>query len=154
VESGVSAEEPQQPRTMGEAFDEAFPHYLLMGMTDKQFWDEDCALVVPYRKAYQLKQEEKNYTAWLNGLYIWKALQTAPIYVNGFMPKGASVEPYYEKPIEFAKPKKKENKLQEHERMKQNGIDFMNKLAGTFNRQFEKKQQEERLKKAKAGKEG
>ena len=70
------------------------------------------------------------------------------------MPKGASVEPYFEKPIEFAKPKKKENRVSENMQKMQNGINFMNKVAGTFNRQFEKKRQEERLKKAKAGGEG
>lgn len=139
---------------MGQAFDDAFPHYLLMGMTDKQFWDEDCALVIPYRKAYQLKQEEKNYSAWLNGLYIWKALQTAPIFVNGFMPKGASIEPYFDKPIEFAKPKQKGSKVSENAQKMQNGINFMNKVAGIFNKQFERKRQEERLKSPEAGKEG
>ena len=57
-----------------ELFDKAFPEYLAMGMTYRQFWDEDCRLVVPYRQAYKIRQEEINRTAWLNGLYIQRAV--------------------------------------------------------------------------------
>lgn len=106
-----------------------------MGMTYEQFWEQDCLLVIPYRKAYHIQQEAINYEAWLNGLYIWKALQCAPIFVNGFMPKGATIEPYFDKPIDFM-PKKKRSKAEENEQKQQNAVDFMQKLASTFNRQF------------------
>ena len=29
-----------------------------MGMTAHEYWEEDCHLVVGYRKAYEIKQEE------------------------------------------------------------------------------------------------
>lgn len=86
---------------MGEVFDEAFPQYLAMGMTDKQFWEEDCALVIPYRKAWKIKQEEQNRFAWLQGLYVYRALQSTPIVVYGFAKKGEKIEPYPGKPFDF-----------------------------------------------------
>lgn len=80
-----------------------FPEYLAMGMTYRQFWLEDCRLVIAYREAYKLKQEEANRSAWLNGLYLAKALGSVPIFVQGFIPKGTQIEPYPGKPIDFAK---------------------------------------------------
>lgn len=148
MESGISgedeSEEPQKPKTIAETLDEAFPQYLAMGMTEEQYWDKDCTLVIAYRKAYKIRQEEINYHAWLNGLYVWKALQTAPVFVNGFMPKGARVDQYFEKPIDFT-PERKKPKVPANEQKMQNGIAFMTKLAAMFNSQRDRKKQEDRL---------
>lgn len=114
-------------------------------MTYEQFWEQDCLLVIPYRKAYQIQHDQINYEAWLNGLYIWKALQSAPIFVNGFMPKGARVDPYFEKPLDF-KTDKKRNKAKENEQKMQNAVDYMQGIASRFNRQFDEKRQNQRLK--------
>ena len=130
---------------MGQLFDEAFPQYLAMGMSYEQFWEQDCTLVIPYRKAFQIRQEEINNTAWLNGLYIWKALQCAPLFVNGFVPKGASIEPYFDKPINFTPEKKKPKRQTEEEIGKQNAISHMQKIASLFNAQIDRKKQAERL---------
>lgn len=126
------SEEPQEQLTCSELFHKVFPEYLAMGMTYRQFWLEDCRLVEPYRKAYKLRQEEINRNAWLQGLYIFKALQCAPITVNGFAPKGFNLEPYPNKPIDFADyaPKTEQEKLDDEvkarsERIKQSMMDFM-----------------------------
>lgn len=130
--------------TMAETFDAAFPQYLAMGMTYEQFWDMDCTLVIPYRKAYHLRQEEANNNAWLQGLYIMRALQSVPVFVNGFMPRGAHLQRYFEKPIDFTPEKKKP--VQETNTEKQNNaISFMEKLAGRFNSQFDRKEQIKRM---------
>ena len=144
MESGVTDEsEAPKAKTIAETLDEAFPHYLAMGMTEEQYWDKDCTLVIAYRKAYKIKQDEINYHAWLQGLYVWKAIQTAPVTVNGFVPKGFKFEPYFDKPIDFTPEKKKPVKAQNEQKMN-NAVNFMNKLAGRFNAQMQK-QKEERL---------
>lgn len=112
-----------------------------MGMTYEQFWLQDCSLVIAYRKAYKLRQEEKNREAWLNGLYIFKALQSAPITVNGFAPKGTQLEPYPSQPIEFYKQDRSEKKeaagnVQDH-RMDR-GLAMMQMFAASVNRKFDK----------------
>ena len=53
-----------------------------MGMTAHEYWEEDCTLVVGYRKAYEIKQDEVNRVAWLNGLYVYNAVMVA--LNNGF----------------------------------------------------------------------
>lgn len=53
-----------------------------MGMTAKEYWEDDCWLVVGYRKAYEIKKDEINATAWLQGMYVYVAVATA--LNNGF----------------------------------------------------------------------
>jgi len=127
---------------MGEVFEEACPHYLAMGMNYEQFWDGEADMVISYRKAYEIRQQEINHNAWLNGLYILKALQSAPLYVNGFIPKGARIEPYFDKPIDFAPPEKNQKPMSEREQRKQQAISHVEQLAARFNAQFARKKQE------------
>ena len=148
MESGLSQEEgpePKKPKTISETFNEAFPHYLAMGMTEEQFWDRDSTLAISYRKAYKIRQEEINYHAWLNGLYILKALQTPPIFGNGFMPKGARPDKYFDKPIDFTPEKPVRKKVSVNEQKMMDGVAFMTKLAARFNSQNDRKKQEQRL---------
>lgn len=145
MEGGVTPEEPPKPKTAAELFDEAFPHYLAMGMSEEQFWDRDCLLVIPYRKAYQIRQEEANNNAWLQGVYIMQALQSVPVFVNGFMPRGARLQKYFDKPIDFTPVRKKKTVQETNTEKKNNAISFMEKLAGRFNSQFDRKAQEDKL---------
>lgn len=127
---------------MAEYFDEAFPHYLAMGMTNEQFWEQDCQLVIPFRKAYQIRQEQQNQQAWLQGLYIWKALQCAPIFVNGFVPKGAVIEPYYDKPLDFGAERRKTKEQTNRQKMN-DGVNYMQNLAMRFNNGFKAQKRKE-----------
>lgn len=151
MEGAVTQEEkPPEPKTAAELFDEAFPHYLAMGMSCEQFWEQDCTLVIPYRKAYHLRQEEANNNAWLQGIYIIRALQSTPLFVNGFMPKGAHPLKYFDKPIDFTPVRKKKTVQETNTEKQNNAISFMQKLAGRFNSQFDRKKQEERLREQEA----
>ena len=64
-------------KTYTEVFEECFPFYLAIGMTPEQYWAGDPSLARYYRKAYRIKQEEVNNSAWLQGLYIYDAVSTA-----------------------------------------------------------------------------
>lgn len=138
-------ESPQKLLAIDELFDKTFPEYLAMGMTYEQFWKQDCSLVIAYRKAYRIRQEEINRNAWLNGLYIFKALQTAPVTVNGFAPKGYTPEPYPSKPFDFAPQREKtaQEKLDDEvkaraERIRQGMMDFIHaKQAQTKEKELE-----------------
>ena len=57
--SGVR-DSPQEFLSIPALFDRVFPEYLAMGMTYRQFWIDDCRLVIAYREAYRLRQEEQN----------------------------------------------------------------------------------------------
>lgn len=81
-----------------EIFDNAFPHYLYMGMTPEQFWEGDSNLVVAYRKAFEMKQEADNRRLWLQGAYIYDAISCLVPIMHPFAKKGTKAEPYLDKP--------------------------------------------------------
>lgn len=78
-----------------------------MGMTREEFWEQDSTLVIAYRKAWEIRQEQENRMAWLQGLYIHHALASVPIVVQGFAKKSSKLPSYPEKPFEFNPPKAK-----------------------------------------------
>ena len=90
---------PTQTKPYSETFEESFPFYLAIGMSFAEYWTGDPSLVRYYRKAYQIKQEEINNTAWLQGLYIYDAVSTA--LHNGLRDKKTSARDYTKKPYEF-----------------------------------------------------
>lgn len=108
-----------------------------MGMTPEQYWEQDSTLAIAYRKAYKLQQEQENRIAWLNGLYIWKALQSVAICVNGFVPNGVTIEPYWDKPYEFEKPKQTDNESREQKL--NDTASYMQNLAVRLNAGFAKR---------------
>lgn len=98
----------------GDIFDEAFPHYLAMGMTAEEFWDGESSLKKAYLKAYKIRIEREeriaDRNAWLQGRYIREALHSVPQFVAGFM-KGMHLGDYPEKPyLEQAEERKKAEK--------------------------------------------
>ena len=140
MEGAVSGEEPPKaPKTYGEVFDEAFPHYLLMGMSPEQYWEQDCQLVKAYRQAHALKQEEENRFAWLQGMYVYEAICDVAPVLHAFAKRGTTVRPYPEKPYEFKRPKRM-TKAQENEQKMRNGIAWMEKMTAAFNQNFYRKQ--------------
>lgn len=124
---------------MIETLDEAFPYYLVMGMTWEQYWEQDCLMVKAYRKAFQIRQERENYLAWLHGLYIYEALCDVSPIMHAFAKSGTRPRPYAEKPheTEAKKPTKETNA----EKMNKTA-NYMNELAAIFNRGFREKQKE------------
>lgn len=136
-----------ESRTYGDIFDEAFPHYILMGMTPEQFWDGESWLKKPFRKAYRMKMEQEeriaDRNAWLHGRYIREALHSVPLFVAGFM-KGMHTGDYPEKPyLETIEEKKKEEARRQSEEEKTKlAMAMFQAMAARFNKNFEKRQKE------------
>jgi hypothetical protein len=100
---------PTQIKTYTEVFEESFPFYLAIGMSYAEYWEGDSSLTRAYRKAYQIKQEEINNNAWLQGLYVYDAVSTA--LHNALRGMGKSKPPareYAKKPYEFKNKEKTE----------------------------------------------
>ena len=53
---------------MTETFEKACPEYIAMGMTYEQFWYGESSMVIPYRKAFQIRQEEQKHAQALLSL--------------------------------------------------------------------------------------
>lgn len=140
-------------KTYSDIFHEVFPHYLSMGMTAGQFWDEESGLVRDYRKAFKIRMDNEraqwdeinDRAAWLNGLYLRKAMLSIPITVNGFAPKGARLEDYPKKPYTEQESEKRdaEKKKRSEENQMKLAMAMMQAQFAKFNRRFQEKQAEE-----------
>lgn len=69
-----------------------------MGMSAEEFWHGELQLVKSYRKAYELKQEIKDYELWKQGMYVYEAILDASPILHAFAKKGTKPRPYAEKP--------------------------------------------------------
>ena len=85
-------------------FEEAFPHYLLYGMTPEQYWEQDPYLVIAYRKLARLRAEQRNQEMWVQGMYVLDAIS---VIVSGFR-KGAQPHKYPQEPYDITGRKKEE----------------------------------------------
>ena len=93
---------PTQRKTNTEIFEECFPFYLAIGMSYAEYWEGDSVLAQYYRKAYQIKQEEINNNAWLQGMYIYDAVSTAlHNALRGFGKNKAPIKDYAKQPYEM-----------------------------------------------------
>ena len=95
----LTEEVETEAKSFGDIFDEAFPHYLLMGMTPEQYWDGESELKKAFRKAYSLKLENEQRIAdrnnWYMGQYMISVLQAVPLLVGGLNVKSTSNIPQY-----------------------------------------------------------
>lgn len=124
MEDRLREDKPKETFTISKIFRDAFPHYMVMGMTAEEFWDGDPWLVKAYRKAYRIRVENEermaDRNAWRVGQYIRFALVSVPITVNGFAPKGHHLQNYPEKPMTMeAEEQKKEEVKKKQEASKQ-----------------------------------
>ena len=95
-----------QEKTHTEIFNECFPLYLAIGMSSAEYWEGDPSLARYFRKAYEIKQEEINNNAWLQGLYIYDAITTA--MHNALRGKNTKAREYTKQPYNFDNKEKSE----------------------------------------------
>lgn len=76
-------------------------------MTYEQYWEQDSWLVKAYRKAHEIRRDEANFNAWLQGMYVYEAIADIAPILHAFAKKGTKARKYSEKPYEFKKPEKK-----------------------------------------------
>ena len=123
-------------KTPSEIFHEAFPEYIAMGMSYREFWELDSSLVKDYRRAHRIKQEQANYNAWLTGLYVLNALNSGvPVSVGGFAKHKVELPRFPEQPIDFEKQTAEEK---EKKKLKEKA-EKMREFAERFNQAFRKR---------------
>lgn len=87
------------------------PYALMLGMTEGQFWHSNPKLMKPYVKAHELKVEEMDRQAHIQGAYFLHALMTA--LDKSFNGKKASTE-YPELPFTSRHIPRNEKEEKEH----------------------------------------
>jgi len=107
---------------MTELFESVCPIYMLYGMTWEQFWFGDPGMASTFREAYLLKQRAKNEEMWMQGLYIYRAVQA--VVASALGSRSAK---YIDAPLDYL-PKTKAEKEQEKFKEKQKVIAFLDRL--------------------------
>ena len=67
-----------------------------MGMTYEEYWRGDPYLTVIYRKAWELRKEQRNHELWWQGFYIYEAVGS--VMSSIFHAKGKKPDPYPSEP--------------------------------------------------------
>ena len=118
-------------------FNKVFPYYLAIGMTYEQFWEQDCELVIYYRKAAEIKQSLQNQQAWLQGAYFYEAILDASPILHDYVKKGTKPIPYRNEPYEFGLDKEAKQ-LQDAEKDARAKA-YMEAFAASMNKKFSQK---------------
>lgn len=84
-------------------FRDYWPYYIHLGMTYDEYWRMDCTLVKDYRKAYEYRQEYDNSQLWLQGLYVYRAIEAQRPGWVFYGKKTPKPESYLEKPLAVTK---------------------------------------------------
>ena len=112
LDGGITPSEPLPQKTLSEVFEEHFPYYLEMGMSYKDFWENDVTLVKAYRKADVLRRQRNNHEAWLQGMYFYEALCDASPLLNAFSKEGKAY-PYADRPYAITEKEADERKKEQ-----------------------------------------
>lgn len=139
---GAESDIDSTPYSFSEIFDIHLPQYLAMGMTVDEFYNQDCCLVRAFRKAHEIKKQQKNYELWLQGLYIYEAMgDMSPILV-AFPGKNAKPIEYPTEPYPITKKEMVERKLRDERRKQEMMIAKMKAMTERFNAKFVNKEVE------------
>ena len=90
------------------------------GMTYEQYWYGDPNMVKAFRDAFTLQRRMRNEDMWIQGMYIYKALEA--VIGTAF---GKNRIKYVEEPFDIF-PKTDLEKEQENEKERQKLIDYLN----------------------------
>ena len=99
--------------SFAKAYNEAFPLYMSIGMTPREYWDDDAMLTKQYREAFKLTQSRKNRDAWLQGRYVYEAMSSA---LSALFAKNKSeIYQYPSEPYPMTKEEIEERERKEYE---------------------------------------
>lgn len=126
-------------KTYTEKFNEFFPYYLSIGMTEEQYWDRDSNLVVAYRKAEDLRNNRRNQEMWVQGAYIYDVLcRVSPIF-HDFAKKGTKPTPYIPEPYALTEKEVEFKQIQKEKKTFDKGKKMLEGFMMAFNKNFERK---------------
>lgn len=138
-EGGSGGNTAASLNTYTEKFEELFPYYLSIGMTEEQYWDRDSKLVVSYRKAEEYRTNRKNQEMWLQGAYVYEAIARISPILHAFAKKGTKPSPYLAEPFAITE-KQAEYKQEEKEKKTfEKGKAVLEGFMAKFNKKFEGK---------------
>lgn len=134
---GVTATAPLH--SYREKFEELFPYYLSLGMTEEQYWDRNSQLVVYYRKAEELRTSRTNQELWLQGAYFYEAITRASPLLHAFAKKGTKPVPYLAEPFAISEKQAEYQQEEKEKKVYDKGKALMEGFMAKHNKKFERK---------------
>lgn len=134
---GVTATAPLH--SYREKFEELFPYYLSLGMTEEQYWDRDSQLVVYYRKAEELRTSRTNQELWVQGAYFYEAITRASPLLHAFAKKGTKPVPYLAEPFAISEKQAEYQQEEKEKKVYDKGKALMEGFMAKHNKKFERK---------------
>ena len=133
--------------SLSERFEKLCPIFMNLGMTYKEFWEEDPTMAKDYLKAFEIKQKReirnKEWEIWKQGMYVYEALIDVSPILHAFS-KAKKPLPYPEKPYgieeidEKIEEKDEITKEQEKENERLKATVFFNNWARATRKHFKK----------------
>lgn len=123
---------------LGEKFEELCGYYMSLGMSYHDYWDGAADMVKYYRKADELRREQKNTELWLQAVYIYEALIDASPVFNPLSKKGKPF-PFRSEPVPITATGSREHDERKKKQMLENGKEAMKRMVDAFNKRFEQK---------------
>lgn len=130
--------------SLSERFEKLCPIFMNIGMTYKEFWEEDPTMTKQYLEAFRMKQKReiknKEWEIWKQGMYVYEALIDVSPILHAFS-KAKKPLPYPEKPYgleedKIEKDEKTKEQEEENERLKARV--FFSNWARATQKQFKK----------------
>ena len=95
---GTSSTRERPKIKLTEIMEEQCPIYMAMGMSYDEYWNGELERAKFYRETFKLKKKQDNEKLWLQGAYIYNALQDIYPLFNAWA-EGVEVKPYMEFPL-------------------------------------------------------
>ena len=108
-------------------------------MTEEQYWDEDCTLVVAFRKSDEIKMNRRNQEMWLQGAYFYDALYRISPVLHAFAKKGTKPMPYLSEAYAITERQAEARKEEKEKSVYDKGKKLMEGFMLSHNKKFERK---------------
>ena len=106
---------------------------MVYGMTYHQFWDGDVFAHKAYKKAYELRQEDRNANYWLQGRYVYDAIVAVAPVLRAFS-KARKPAEYNEKPYDITASQRKRAEEDEERKRYERIMERVQLFADEYNK--------------------
>ena len=132
--------------SLSEQFEKACPIFMNIGMSYKEFWEDDPTIARGYLEAFKIKQKteirNKEWELWKQGMYVYEALIDVSPILHAFSkakkPLPYPEKPYFNEDLEKDNEKTQEQKQQEEENERLKATVFFSNWARATTKQFKK----------------
>lgn len=109
-------------------------------MTYEQYMFGDVELAVFYRKKHEIEEQQFNFHAWLQGMYVYEAIADVSPVLHAFAPKGTTVAPYSSEPYAITEEQARLKAEKQAKKRQEENFAKMDQFMTAFNQQRKNKE--------------